>query len=74
MIPRDNPITEIVTYTIQDNCNRKFYVDDYAPCGYYDIGFNVCLPVYIKAYSRRYGDPSYILNVQKTGAAYGEHF
>lgn len=24
MVPRDNPTTEIVTYTIQDGYNRKF--------------------------------------------------
>ena len=74
MVPHDSPTTEIVTYTVQDNCSRKFYVDDYAPCGYYDIGSDVYLPVYIKAYSRRNGDPSYTLNVQKTEAVRGEHF
>ena len=25
MVPHDNPTTEIVTYTIQDGYNRKFY-------------------------------------------------
>ena len=30
-VPKDNPTTEIVTYTIQDNNDRKFYVDNYAP-------------------------------------------
>ena len=35
MIPRDNPTTEIVTYTVQGDGNRKFYVDDYAPEGYH---------------------------------------
>ena len=27
MVPRDNPTIEIVTYTIQDGANRKFFVD-----------------------------------------------
>jgi hypothetical protein len=31
MVPRNNPTTEIVTYTVQDDSNRKFFVDDYAP-------------------------------------------
>ena len=74
MVPHDNPTTEIVTYTVQDSYSRKFYVDDYAPVGYHDVGSDICLPVYIKAYNRRNGDPSYTLNVQKTDAVRGEHF
>lgn len=74
MVPHDNPTTEIVTYTIQDGCNRKFYVDDYAPDGYHDLESDVCLPVYIKAYKRKNGDPSYTLNVQKKDVTRGEHF
>lgn len=74
MVPHDNPTTEIVTYTIQDSCNRKYYVDDYAPNGYHDLLSNVCLPVYIKAYNRKNGEPSYTLNVQKSITMRGEHF
>ena len=74
MVPRDNPTTEIVTYTVQDNCNRRFYVDDYSPDDYHDINTNICLPVYIKAYSRKNGEPSYTLNVQKSESGRGEHF
>ena len=47
MIPYDNPTTEIVTYTIQDGYNRKFYVDDYAPNKYHDLNSSVCFLVYI---------------------------
>lgn len=74
MVPHDNPTTEIVTYTIQDEYNRKFYVDDYAPNGYHDLNSNVCFPVYIKVYSRKNGDLSYTLNVQKMEFSRGEHF
>ena len=74
MIPRDNPTTEIATYTVRDGSNLKFYVDDYAPVGYHDVGSDVCFPVYIKAYNRRNSDPSYTLNIQKTGVVRGEHF
>jgi hypothetical protein len=74
MVPRDNPTTEIVTYTIQDDHNRKFYVDDYAPDGYHDMNVKVCLPVYIKSYNRKNGEPSYTLNVQKLEITRGEHF
>ena len=74
MVPHDSPTTEIVTYVIQDEHNRKFYVDDYAPNGYHDINSNVCLPVYIKAYNRKNGEPSYTLNVQKNAISRGERF
>ena len=65
MVPRNNPTTEIVTYTIQDEDLHKFYVDDYAPQKYYELDTNVCLPVYVKAYNRKDGTPSYNLSIQK---------
>lgn len=74
MVPHDHPTTEIVTYTIQDGYNRKFYVDDYAPDGYHDLNSSVCFPVYIKAYNRKNGEPSYTLNVQKMELSRGERF
>lgn len=74
MVPRDNPTTEIVTYIVQDNCNRRFYVDDYAPDDYHEVNTSICLPVYVKAYSRKSGEPSYTLNVQKPESGRGEHF
>ena len=75
MVPLDNPTTEIVTYTIQDESNHKYYVDDYSPSEYHDINANVCFPVYVKAYNRRNGTPSYTLNIQKSEVVRsGEHF
>lgn len=74
MVPRDNPTTEIVTYTIQDGYNRKFFVDDYAPSVYHELDSSVCFPVYIKSYIRKNGEPSYTLNIQKTDTSRGEHF
>lgn len=74
MVPKNNPTTEIVTYTVQDYSNRKFYVDDYAPDSYHEIGEYVCLPIYIKTYLRKNGDPSFTLNVQKDDSAKGEPF
>ena len=74
MVPKNNPVTEIVTYTIQDYQNRKHFVDDYAPDSYYDIGENVELPNYIKPYVRKNGDASYTLNIQKTDNTRGDHF
>lgn len=72
-VPKDNPATEIVTYTIQDNNDRKFYVDDYAPDNYYDIGEQVCLPVYVKPYQKHNKELAHILCIQKTSSR-GEHF
>ena len=74
MVPRDNPTTEIVTYTVQDRNNRKFFVDDYAPDGYHDIDSTVAFPIYIKAYIRKNGEPSYTLNIQKSEVGRGERF
>lgn len=74
MVPHDNPTTEIVTYTVQDSHNRKFYVDDYAPTAYHDLNTIVNFPVYIKTYLRKNGEPSYTLNIQKSDAPRGEHF
>lgn len=74
MVPRDNPTTEIVTYTIQDNTSRKYFVDDYAPESYHDIDSQVAFPVYIKAYIRKNGEASYTINIQKSDFKRGEHF
>jgi hypothetical protein len=73
-VPKDNPTTEIVTYLIQSNQNSKFYVDDYAPASYYDIGADVSLNVYIKTYKRKNGEASYTLNIQQNDFSRDEHF
>lgn len=74
MVPLDNQTAEIVTYTVQDDNNRKFYVDYYAPDGYHDLNSIVLLPVYIKAYRRKNEGPSYTQNNQKSETARGERF
>ena len=74
MVPRNNPTTEIVTYTIQDENSRKYYVDDYAPDGYLDLDSYASFPVYIKPYLRKNGEASYTINVQKLQPSRGEHF
>ena len=73
-VPKNNPTTEIVTYTIQDSSNRKFFVDDYAPEGYHDLDKYVCLPVYIKPYLKKNGEPSFNFNIQKSQNERGERF
>ncbi|MBQ8945317.1 MAG: hypothetical protein IJ058_14550 [Lachnospiraceae bacterium] len=72
---RDNTQTEIVTYTIQDNDGHRFYVDEYAPKDYHDIGSFVDLPVYVKTFRKRNGDIGYSFGVQATSSqTRGEHF
>ena len=73
-VPANNPTTEIITYTIQDSDNRKFYVDDYAPDSYHDLDKYVCLPIYIKPYIKKNGEPSFNFNIQKSNNTRGEHF
>lgn len=74
MVPRDNPTTQIVTYTVQGNDDRKYYVDDHAPESYHELNSNICFPVYIKTYIRKNGEASYTINIQKVEAGKGEHF
>lgn len=52
-VPRNDQQIEIVTYLIQDNHGKKYYVDYFDPHGYYKIGENVCIPIYIKPYQRK---------------------
>ena len=73
-VPKNNPTIEIVTYTVSDNFDHKYYVDDYAPSDYFEIGECVSLPVYIKPYLRKNGDASYNLSIQKKTSLRGEHF
>ncbi len=73
-VPRDNPTTEIVTYTIGDDTERKYYVDDYAPDHYYNLGAHVTFPVYVKPYQKKNSEISYSLCIQKNSSPKGEHF
>lgn len=74
MVPADNPTIEIVTYTIQDDANTKYYVDDFSPNSYHELGEIISIPVYVKTYLSRNGKPSFNLNVQKKVTPKGEHF
>ena len=74
-VPFDNPTTEIVTYTISDENDRRYYVDDFAPSSYYSVGENVESNVYVRPYRKRNGDLSYTLCIQKDfHAIKGESF
>ncbi len=56
---------EIVTYVIEGDEKRKYFIEDYAPDRYYDVGKLVSIPVYVKPYTKKTGALSYTLNVQK---------
>jgi hypothetical protein len=76
MVPKDNPKTEIVTYTILDENNRRYYVDDFAPETYFEVDQYVEIPVYVKPYRKHNGELSYSLSVKKAfqAAVKGESF
>lgn len=57
--------TEIVTYTISDDKNHQYFVDDFAPSNYFEIGQHVQLSVYIKPYIKKTGGASYSLSILK---------
>ena len=60
-----NPNTEIVTYTIIDDHERRYFIDDFAPLSYYEVSSPVTLSVYVKPFVKRNGDASYTLCIQK---------
>ena len=67
MVPKENPETEVVTYTFYDENSRTgYYVDDYAPESYYEVGEYIEVPVRVKAYVHRGTNrPAYSLTVKK---------
>ena len=66
MIPKDNPTTEVVTYTVMDkDSSRRYFVDEFTPDDYYNVDEYISVPVYVKPYRKKNGDLSYILCVQK---------
>lgn len=61
----NNPNTEIVTYTIVDDHEHRYFVDDFAPSSYHDLTESIILPVYVKPYKKKNGDAAYTLCIQK---------
>lgn len=61
----NNPNTEIVTYTVADDHDHRYFIDDFAPSSYYEVSAPVTLPVYVKPFTKRNGDASYTLCIQK---------
>ena len=68
MVPKDNPETEVVTYTFYDEESRQsYYIDDYGPDSYLEVGEYVELPIRIKAYVHKgTGKPAYSMTIRKS--------
>ena len=75
MVPREAPTTLIVTYTIEDEMGNKYYVDEFAPNEFFELGMYISVPVYIKAYMKKNKEAAYSINIKKD-VIYerGEHF
>ena len=72
---RMDTTTQIVTYTIMDSASRRYYVDEYAPDEYHEIGDNIIIPVYVKTFKKNNGEIGHSFAVQQQfGPARGEHF
>lgn len=70
-VPKINPTTEVVTYTLDDEAGRKNYVEDFAPASYHELGEYVTFHVYVKAYIKKNREASYTLNILKDNDARG---
>ena len=64
-VPKINPTTEVVTYTLDDESGRKNYVEEFAPTSYHELGEYVTFHVYVKAYIKKNREASYTLNIMK---------
>ena len=72
----DNSTAEIVTYTVEDEAGHRYFIDEYSPEGYNNIGSFVELPVYVKTFKKKNGDIGYSFCVQQHFSAplRGERF
>ena len=61
----NNERVEVVTYTVSDEGNKSYYVEDYAPSSYRDIGSQLLEAVYVKPFKKKSGDLSYTICIKK---------
>ena len=64
LVPKDNPKTESVTYTVNDENGNTYYLQDYSPESYFEVGESIDVPVYIKPYVGNKGI-AYTINLKK---------
>ncbi len=65
---KDGNTIEIITYDVADNEGHIHYVEAYEPEKYYERAEYVQIPVYIKAYKKKNGEPAYVINVKGNNA------
>ena len=65
IVPVNNSTIEVVTYLVVDNSGKFYYVDDYSPEQYYEVGQSIQVAVYVKPYRKKNGESSYSLNFLK---------
>ena len=51
-----------MSYEIVDDDNHTYYVEAFAPEKHFTRDEHVQIPVYIKVYTKKNGDPSYTIN------------
>ena len=55
---------QIVTYEVADDSGHVYYIEAFDPKDYYNRDAYVQIPVYIKAYKKKNGEPAYTINVK----------
>ncbi len=78
-VPKDNPTATVVTYEFSDEMSHSYYVDDYEPEKYYEVGEYIEVPIRIKAYMHKTANrPAYSMTIKrafdKTNDENGEIF
>ena len=72
---RNNSTAEIITYTIQDANDRRYYVDEYSQEEYHELSEYAEVLVYVKTFKKRTGDIGYSFCVQTPNSpSRGMHF
>lgn len=65
-VPKDNPTATVVTYEFSDEASHTYYVDEYEPDSYFEVGQYVEVPIRIKAYINKSSDrPAYSMTIKK---------
>ena len=72
-VPKENPTAEVVTYAVGDGTGKTYFLQDYSPKSYFDVGERIDVPVYIKPYQKN-NVISYTINIQKPRQGHGEAF
>ncbi len=50
---------------MMDSSSSRYYVDEYAPDEYHEIGDNIIIPVYVKTFKKNNGEIGHSFAVQQ---------